>query len=133
MAYDYSRTPGTFTAMLKALGGIGPPGGPLLYMLRSLTVTSSSAVVIGGAMAWLSQALYGVGALGFVFGSCIGFVASSIGYFLHCRRHSINALEQFPTLMQMHLMTNFRLAGFEKMRLGDAKELARFKEISDHL
>lgn len=84
-------------------------------------------IMLGGTMAWGAQVCFGLGGLGFVYGSCIGFVASSYAYFMHCRKQAFIALDRFPSLMKMHLMMNFKLGGFERLQLQSKEQLAAFR------
>lgn len=93
-----------------------------------MITTDPQKTLIGAASGWAAQMAFGVGCLGFAVGSCLGFVGGTIGYWYHCCSHSLQALDKFPILMQLHLTYNFRLESFERLNLSDRVALARFKQ-----
>lgn len=47
------------------------------------------------------------GALGFVIGSCVGFVGGAVHYYQTSLAQAYLALDMHPRLMRLHLIDNF--------------------------
>ncbi|KAI1075084.1 hypothetical protein F5B20DRAFT_400765 [Whalleya microplaca] len=105
--------------LLRTIGSWSRPSGRGLFMFRSMVVSSSIAVLLGVASAATFGFLTGSGNLGFVVGSCIGFVSASVQYYRQCLRQALVALEEHPRLIQLHLAYNFPWLGYH--RLGPAQ------------
>jgi len=78
-------------------------------------------VVISGAIASVFTGMFGatIGALiwdtatiPFVFSACSGFAMGAIGFYRDAVRKSLNALDRYPRLLQLHLDANFPHRGF---------------------
>lgn len=74
--------------------------------------------------------LTGSGSIGFLVGSCIGFVGASIAYHRQSLAQAIIALRENPRLMQLHLTYTHPLKGFQTMREEQLDE--RYWENSHH-
>lgn len=83
--------------------------------------------VVGLASAVFAGTAFGLGSIGFLVGSSFGYVGGAFHYLQNCRRKAYAALEQYPRLMQHHLVDNFPLVGFEAWNLNDRRQLVEFK------
>ncbi|KAI9147137.1 hypothetical protein HJFPF1_13169 [Paramyrothecium foliicola] len=101
--------------LLRAIGGWARPSGRGLHMFRSMMVASTSAALIGLGAACTAGVLGSAGTLGFLFGSCVGFIGGSIYYYRMAMMQALQALEDQPRLLQMHLVWNFPHMGFQRL------------------
>ncbi|KAI0880393.1 uncharacterized protein GGS22DRAFT_85441 [Annulohypoxylon maeteangense] len=102
--------------LLRTIGNWSRPSGHGLYMFRSMFVASSTAALLGLATAAALGILTGGGGLGFLLGSCVGFVGGSIHYYQQCLRQALSSLDEHPVLMQLHLAYNFPWQGYQHLR-----------------
>ncbi|KAI1087452.1 hypothetical protein F5B19DRAFT_66941 [Rostrohypoxylon terebratum] len=102
--------------LLRTIGNWSRPSGHGLYMFRSMFVASSTAALLGLATAAASGILTGGGSLGFLLGSCVGFVGGSIHYYRQCLRQALVTLDEHPSLMQLHLAYNFPWQGYQHLQ-----------------
>ncbi|XHG07574.1 hypothetical protein AWENTII_010710 [Aspergillus wentii] len=102
-----ARSIGALGTMVRAVGGWTKPSGRGLYMFRSLITGSCCAALFGLCGAGLLGYTIGAGGIGFAGGSCVGFIAGTITYFMDCRRQSLLALARYPELMRLHLFINY--------------------------
>ncbi|KAI2464372.1 hypothetical protein F4781DRAFT_74741 [Annulohypoxylon bovei var. microspora] len=102
--------------LLRTIGNWSRPSGHGLYMFRSMFVASSTAALLGLATAAAAGILTGGGGLGFLIGSCAGFVGGSIHYYQQCLRQALVSLDEHPSLMQLHLAYNFPWQGYQHLR-----------------
>ncbi|KAI1339615.1 hypothetical protein F5Y15DRAFT_383229 [Xylariaceae sp. FL0016] len=106
---------GNFSQLLKTVGNWGRPSGRGLYMFRSMIVASSSAALVGLAMAVGGAVFLSSGGLGFMIGSCMGFVGAAAHYYHMSLMQAFVALEDHPRIMQLHLAYNFPWMGFQRL------------------
>ncbi|KAI9042949.1 uncharacterized protein KD926_004740 [Aspergillus affinis] len=100
--------------LLRAVGGLTKPSGRGLFMFQSLVAGSSSAAVIGLFGATLMGFSFTAGAVGFVGGSCIGFIVGTIGYYRTCYQQSLIAFAKYPDLLRHHIFIDFGMHGVDK-------------------
>ncbi|KAI0151911.1 hypothetical protein F4776DRAFT_599260 [Hypoxylon sp. NC0597] len=101
--------------LLRTIGNWSRPSGHGLYMFRSMFVASSTAALVGLATAAAAGILTGSGSLGFLLGSCVGFVGGSVHYYRQCLRQALVSLDEHPSLMQLHLAYNFPWLGYQHL------------------
>ncbi|KAI1776500.1 hypothetical protein F4818DRAFT_410771 [Hypoxylon cercidicola] len=107
--------------LLRTIGNWSRPSGHGLYMFRSMFVASSTAALVGLSMAAAAGILTGSGSLGFLVGSCLGFVGGSLHYYRMCLAQALASLDEHPRLMQLHLAYNFPWFGYQHMRVGQLR------------
>lgn len=83
-------------------------------MFQSLIAGSSSAGVLGLFGAMLMGHAFAAGAVGFLTGSCIGFVLGSIGYYRTCCKQSLIAFAKYPELLRHHILIDFGMRGVDQ-------------------
>lgn len=76
-------------------------------MFRSLLAGTYTAVVVGIGSAIIASAIWGTAALPFVAGSSIGFAMGSLRWYLSASKGAMLDLHRYPTLMRLHLISNF--------------------------
>ncbi|KAI2622906.1 hypothetical protein GGS26DRAFT_566509 [Hypomontagnella submonticulosa] len=101
--------------LLRSIGNWSRPSGHGLYMFRSMFVASSTAALVGLATAAVGGILTGSGSLFFIVGSCLGFVGGSLHYYRMSLAQALSALDEHPTLMQLHLAYNFPWLGYQHL------------------
>jgi hypothetical protein len=84
-------------------------------MFQSLIAGSSSAAILGLFGATLMGHAFTAGAVGFLGGSCIGFVLGAIGYYRTCCRQSLIAFAKYPELLKHHILIDFGMRGVDKV------------------
>ncbi|KAI1375525.1 hypothetical protein F4677DRAFT_421549 [Hypoxylon crocopeplum] len=102
--------------LLKTIGNWSRPSGHGLYMFRSMFVSSSTAALVGLATAAVAGVLTGSGSLGFLLGSCVGFVGGSVHYYRMCLAQALVSLDEHPRLMQLHLAYNFPWLDYQHLQ-----------------
>ncbi|KAI0172041.1 hypothetical protein GGR52DRAFT_548787 [Hypoxylon sp. FL1284] len=102
--------------LLRSIGNWGRPSGQGLYMFRSMFVASSTAALVGLSVAAAAGIVTGSGSLGFLLGSCAGFVGGSVHYYRTSLAQALASLDEHPRLMQLHLAYNFPWYGYQHMR-----------------
>ena len=83
-------------------------------MFQCLLAGSSSAAIIGMLGATVMGYAFTAGAVGFLGGSCVGFVMGSIGYYRTCARQSLIAFLKYPDLLRHHIAIDFGMHGVDK-------------------
>jgi len=68
-----------------------------------------------------------VASIGFVIGSCVGYIASAIFYWRTAMETALIAFDDHPELLHLHLVKNYPNIGFQKLRLGDREGREAFK------
>jgi hypothetical protein len=99
---------------LRAVGGLTKPSGRGLFMFQSLIAGSTTAALVGLFGATLLGYGFAAGAVGFLGGSCFGFVVGTIGYYKACSRQSLLAFMRYPDLIRHHIFIDFGMHGVEK-------------------
>ncbi|KAI2777310.1 hypothetical protein F4815DRAFT_481653 [Daldinia loculata] len=102
--------------LLRTIGNWSRPSGHGLYMFRSMFVASSTAALVGLAAAAATGIFTGSGSIGFLLGSCAGFVGGSLHYYRMCLAQALSSLDEHPRLMQLHLAYNFPWLGYQHLR-----------------
>ncbi|KAI2616599.1 hypothetical protein GGR54DRAFT_233766 [Hypoxylon sp. NC1633] len=107
--------------LLRTIGNWSRPSGHGLYMFRSMFVASSTAALVGLAAAAAAGITTGSGSLGFLLGSCIGFVGASVHFYRMCLAQALAAMDEHPRLMQLHLAYNFPWLGYQHLRINQLR------------
>lgn len=94
-------------------------GGPSLFILRSMVVASTSGAISGMLCALVGGVVLGTGSLPFVIGASLGFTGGLWNHYNHSMVEATVALEDFPSLMLLHLDANFPLYRWRK-RVGES-------------
>ncbi|OTB03101.1 hypothetical protein M426DRAFT_322127 [Hypoxylon sp. CI-4A] len=101
--------------LLRTIGNWSRPSGHGLFMFRSIFVASSTAALVGLASAAAAAMFTGSGSLGFLLGSCVGFVGGSIHYYRMSLAQALASLDEHPSLIQLHLAYNFPWLGYQHL------------------
>ncbi|GLA12707.1 hypothetical protein AnigIFM62618_008662 [Aspergillus niger] len=109
-----AQTVSSLGQALRAVGGLTKPSGRGLFMFQCLLAGRSSAAIIGMLGATVMGYAFMAGAVGFLGGSCIGFVPGSIGYYRTCARQSLIAFLKYPDLLRHHIAIDFGMHGVDK-------------------
>jgi hypothetical protein len=84
-------------------------------MFQSLIAGSSSAAILGLFGATLMGYAFTAGAIGFVGGSCLGFILGTVGYYRTCHQQSLIAFIKYPDLLKHHIIIDFGMHGVDKV------------------
>ncbi|PYH61845.1 uncharacterized protein BO96DRAFT_417393 [Aspergillus niger CBS 101883] len=109
-----AQTVSSLGQALRAVGGLTKPSGRGLFMFQYLLAGGSSAAIIGMLGATVMGYAFTAGAVGFLGGSCVGFVLGSIGYYRTCARQSLVAFLKYPDLLRHHIAIDFGIHGVDK-------------------
>lgn len=82
-------------------------------MTKAFVNGGIKGVICGLAGASIFGVLYGTAALPFVLSASFGFTFGTLGFYNDCVTKSILALERYPTLLRLHLQTNFPARRFD--------------------
>ncbi|KAI4202301.1 MAG: hypothetical protein LQ350_002685 [Teloschistes chrysophthalmus] len=111
---DFSRP----FSYLRTFIGWHSFGGPGIFMTRGMVVGTTAGAVGGVVSAVLGGLILGVGSLPFVVGASIGFIVGLWKHYHSSVIYAMNALEDYPSLMLLHLDANFPLYRWKKRRIG---------------
>ncbi|KAF9884468.1 hypothetical protein FE257_001729 [Aspergillus nanangensis] len=120
---------GSLSQVLRAVGGLSKPSGRGLFMFQSLIAGSSTAALLGLFGASLLGYTLSAGAIGFVGGSCVGFIIGTVGYYRTSFRQSIVTLMRYPELLRHQLSTDFGMHGVEKVNRFWGKDMKHVVEV----
>ncbi|RAH84614.1 hypothetical protein BO86DRAFT_416648 [Aspergillus japonicus CBS 114.51] len=109
-----AQTVSSLGQALRAVGGLTKPSGRGLFMFQCLLAGSSTAAIIGLFGATVLGYACTAGAVGFLGGSCLGFLLGSIGYYRTCCHQSLIAFVKYPELMRHHIDMDFGMHGVAK-------------------
>ncbi|PYI14844.1 hypothetical protein BO99DRAFT_426052 [Aspergillus violaceofuscus CBS 115571] len=109
-----AQTVSSLGQALRAVGGLTKPSGRGLFMFQCLLAGSSTAAIIGLFGATVLGYACTAGAVGFLGGSCLGFLLGSIGYYRTCCHQSLIAFVKYPELMRHHIDIDFGMHGVAK-------------------
>ncbi|KAL8772201.1 MAG: hypothetical protein Q9194_004685 [Teloschistes cf. exilis] len=111
---DFSRP----FSYLRTFIGWHSFGGPGIFMTRGMVVGTTAGAVGGVVSAVLGGLILGVGSLPFVFGASVGFMVGLWKHYQSSVTYAMAALEDYPSLMLLHLDANFPLYRWKKRRIG---------------
>jgi hypothetical protein len=84
--------------------------------LHSINPLPTEAI-LGLSAASVTSSFAGPAGLAFVIGSSIGFVGGTLHYYSLCLHSAPKALDQLPSLMRLHLRTNYPLKHWEQIQV----------------
>ncbi|KAF2482655.1 hypothetical protein BDY17DRAFT_298913 [Neohortaea acidophila] len=119
--------PTSIASLLRSVGGWVAPSGRGIFMFNMLTSNMASAALGGVTTAYLTAWVGPLAAVGFTIGSCIGFVSSAIFYWRSAQALAMKAFDDFPELMMLHLIRNYRTQGFDKIPIKTSKDRLAFR------
>ncbi|KAL9594481.1 MAG: hypothetical protein Q9219_007015 [cf. Caloplaca sp. 3 TL-2023] len=109
--------PSSVYSSLRSLIGIYSFGGQGLYFLRTMAIGSTVGAIAGMMSAVCGGLLFGCGSLFFVIGASVGFAGGVWKHYSHSLMHASVAVEDYPTLMMLHLDANFPFHRWKKRGL----------------
>ncbi|KAK3054716.1 hypothetical protein LTR09_004445 [Extremus antarcticus] len=125
------ETHGSYSAIgqaIRYIGGWSQPSGRGIFMFRMMATSFTAAAFTGLGTAYATALFAGpVASIGFVIGSCVGYIASAIFYWRTAMETALIAFDDHPELLHLHLVKNYPNIGFQKLRLGDREGREAFK------
>lgn len=85
-------------------------------MFHSLLSGSSCAAILGFCGASLLGYGFTAGAVGFMAGSCLGFIIGTVGYFRSSYQQSVLAFVRYPQLIRHYLWAEFGARGVHQFQ-----------------
>lgn len=76
-------------------------------MFRSVLAGTYTGVVVGIGTSIIASSFYGTAALPFIIGSSVGFALGSLRWYEMATKEALLDLQRYPTLMRLHLISNF--------------------------
>jgi len=98
--------------LVRMAGGWGNVAGPGIFMLRVALAGTVSSLVVGLGGAAVGAIAFGTAALPFLVCTFVGFVFGATGFYRDSVRQSLEYLDRYPRLLQLHLDANYPTRGF---------------------
>jgi hypothetical protein len=111
-------TNGDVFHLVRMAGGWGNVAGPGLFMLRVALAGTVSSLVVGLGGAAIGAIAFGTAALPFLVCTSAGFIFGAMGFYRDSVRQSLEYLDRYPRLLQLHLDANYPTRGFLRYERG---------------
>nr|XP_036579842.1 uncharacterized protein CTRU02_10319 [Colletotrichum truncatum]KAF6787522.1 hypothetical protein CTRU02_10319 [Colletotrichum truncatum] len=100
---EYSTNAQPHFSLLRIIGGWGNVNS----MLRSMLAGTSAAAVVGLTASFIGASIWGTAGLPFIIGSTLGFALGSAKWYIAATQESLLQLDKYPSILRLHLISNF--------------------------